>query len=128
MKIINCLAIKEKIKEQLIEEIKMLKKHNVVPTLAIIQIGNNNASNIYIRNKINLSKELNTKTLLFHFDENVQIETIQLKIDELNKNSDINGILIQLPLPKQINAKQLVNRVNPKKDVDCFTFENIGKL
>ena len=97
-------------------------------TLAIIQVGDNPASNIYINNKIKLCKDLNCNAKLLKFSNEITEAQLIEKIRKLNKDSEINGILVQLPLNKNINEETILEEIEPIKDVDCFTLRNVGKL
>lgn len=129
MKIISGTTISLQIKEELKNKIINLENElKITPHLAIVQVGNNLNSNVYIRNKIRLSEELKTKTTLIKLDENISQERLLKEIEILNNNNNINGILVQLPIPKHINEENVLEKIDPLKDVDCFSLENTGKL
>ncbi|MDR0857038.1 MAG: bifunctional methylenetetrahydrofolate dehydrogenase/methenyltetrahydrofolate cyclohydrolase [Mycoplasmataceae bacterium] len=128
MKLIDGKKISSEIKEELKKEIVFLKTKDIVPTLVIVQVGNNQASNVYVRNKIKLSNELGANTSLLHFDEDVTEEHLLQEIKNLNEDDTVNGILVQLPLPKHIDENKIIEHISPIKDVDCFHLENVGKL
>lgn len=115
-----------------LEEIKSLKKNleqiNRKLGIAIIQIGNDSASNIYIKNQEKLAQELDYEFKLFKFDCNINNEEVIKIIDALNNDNSIDGILLQLPIPKNLNIEMIQNRISPVKDVDGLTCTNIGKL
>lgn len=115
-----------------LEEIKSLKKNleqiNRKLGIAIIQIGNDSASNIYIKNQEKLAQELDYEFKLFKFDCNINNEEVIKIIDALNNDNSIDGILLQLPIPKNLNIEMIQNRISPAKDVDGLTCTNIGKL
>lgn len=115
-----------------LEEIKSLKKNleqiNRKLGIAIIQIGNDSASNIYIKNQEKLAQELDYEFKLFKFDCNINNEEVIKIIDALNNDKSIDGILLQLPIPKNLNIEMIQNRISPAKDVDGLTCTNIGKL
>jgi methylenetetrahydrofolate dehydrogenase (NADP+)/methenyltetrahydrofolate cyclohydrolase len=126
--IISGNIVRDEICSELRERIEKLKVKNIVPTLVIIQVGNNEASNAYIRNKIRLSEKLKTNTIIKKLpSETTQQELIDL-IKQLNNDKKINGIIVQLPLPKHINEAIVTECISPLKDVDCFHNENVGKL
>jgi methylenetetrahydrofolate dehydrogenase (NADP+)/methenyltetrahydrofolate cyclohydrolase len=127
-KIISGNLIRNQIVEELKERINCLKNNGIIPTLAIIQIGNNEASNAYIRNKIRLSEKLNTITLLKKYEETITENELIKVIQDLNNDDKINGIILQLPIPKHINEEKIINLISPNKDVDCFHTVNVGKL
>lgn len=115
-----------------LEEIKSLKKNleqiNRKLGIAIIQIGDDSASNIYIKNQEKLAQELDYEFKLFKFDCNINNEEVIKIIDALNNDKSIDGILLQLPIPKNLNIEMIQNRISPAKDVDGLTCTNIGKL
>ncbi len=128
MTIINGKVIASEIKEKIKLEVKELASKNIIPHLAIILVGNNPSSKIYVRNKAKLSDELGTRTTIHKFDELITEEELITTIHKLNNDQSIHGILVQLPLPKHINEEHILNKINPNKDVDCFTLINTGKL
>lgn len=110
-------------------DIKQKITHLVpTPHLAVILVGNDDASKIYVHNKLKAAAETGIKTTLYTFDGNVSETELCELISKLNLNSDINGIMMQLPLPKHLNELKLLNLINPEKDVDGFHPINIGKL
>jgi len=123
--IINGKEIALKIREDLKQKINALKRK---PVLAVILIGHDGPSEIYVRNKQKAAAEVGIETKLLKFEENVAQKEIEALIDSLNKDKSINGILLQLPLPAHLNATELLNRVLPIKDVDGFHPYNIGLL
>lgn len=120
--IINCKAIRDKY----IEDIK--KKDLKGCTVAFVQIGNNPASNIYVRNKIKLCEEVGIKVIHHKFEEFTPEKHILFFINELNNCELINGIMVQLPLPKHIDENKIINAINPNKDIDGFHIANKGKV
>ena len=121
----EALFIRENIKNE-IELIK--KKMNKVPGLTVILIGNFPPSEIYVRNKEKASKEVGIKSNIIRYSDNVSEQEIFSKIQDLNKDRDVSGILVQLPLPKQINKEKIINLIDPSKDVDGFNPLNVGNL
>ncbi len=122
-------SLAEKIKEQLKKEVEdYLKKGMRNPALAVILVGDNPASKVYVKNKRNACEQVGINSLCFQLPENTtQIELLEL-IGKLNGDETIDGILVQLPLPKHINTQDVIEAINPKKDVDGFHPENVGKL
>lgn len=108
------------------EEIK--KKYNIVPGLAVILVGNNPASRIYVSNKKNKTIFTGMNSYEFEFQEKITQKELLTKIEELNKDSKVNGILVQLPLPDHIDENAVINHISPEKDVDGFHTINTGKL
>lgn len=117
--------IKAEIKQR-VEELK--QKYNEVPTLAIILVGNDPASETYVKNKDKAINFVGMEARVIHLEEDTKEEKVLSIIDELNKDDKINGILIQLPLPKHINTNKVINRVKATKDVDGLTEINTGRL
>lgn len=117
------------IKLQLKDEVNLFyNKYNKIPHLAIILIGNIEASQIYVRNKIKACKMVGIKSSLICKEETITTEQLINEINELNINNDIDGIIVQLPLPKHINEQLIINAIDSKKDVDGFGIESKGKL
>ena len=115
------LCIREKLKEQ----INLLP---IKPSLAIILVGNNEASEIYVRNKIKASDEIGIETSVHILGDNIQQNELENLIANLNSDKNINGIMVQLPLPKHIDEQKILKLIDPKKDVDGFHPYNIGLL
>ncbi len=128
MRLIDGKQIASVMKEEIRQQINELFAKGIVPTLAIIQVGDNPSSNIYIRNKMKLLEGLNCKNLLYRFPDTISEEELIQEIHKLNNDKNINGVLVQLPLTKQINEEHVLDEISPEKDVDCFTLKNVGKL
>ena len=109
-------------------ETEFLKKHNIKPGLAVIQIGNNTASKLYVDKKIQACEKYKFKSILKQLPETTTEEEIKKHINNLNDDGSIHGILVQLPLPKNINKYSVINAINIEKDVDGFHPINIGKF
>lgn len=107
---------------------KKMETENLELGLTVIQIGEDSASTIYIKQKEKMARELNIKFNLIKFSKNVSEQTILDKIDLLNKDDKVDGILVELPLPKNLNIDNIQNRIDPLKDVDGLTDINIGRL
>ncbi len=122
---ITSAAILAKLKAQ-VEERKAAGKK--MPHLAAVLVGNDGASETYVASKVKHCNEVGFASTLIRFDGDTTQETLLQKIDELNKNSDVDGILVQLPLPKHIDSSAIIDAIDPKKDVDGFNAVNIGKL
>ena len=123
--IINGKELSEKIKEELKNEIKT---YMIKPCLAVIQIGNDPASEVYIRAKEKACNEVGIYFKHIKFEETVREIEVSNKILELNNDEYVNGILLQLPLPEKFNAEKLINYIARNKDVDGLTDINVGKL
>jgi methylenetetrahydrofolate dehydrogenase (NADP+)/methenyltetrahydrofolate cyclohydrolase len=128
MILIDGKAISNEICKELELEIKHLAGESIVPTLVIIQVGHNPASDVYVRNKLRLSQKLNVNTSIQKYPETITNEELLASITKLNKDPKINGILVQMPLPKHIDERQVIATIDPNKDVDCFHLINIGRL
>jgi methylenetetrahydrofolate dehydrogenase (NADP+)/methenyltetrahydrofolate cyclohydrolase len=117
----------KKVRQKMLSELKeQIKKEKV--GLAVIQVGEDEASKVYVRQKEKMAEELGFKFEHIKFDESVSEEALLNKIDELNENDLIDGILVQMPIPKHLNASVVQNRINPLKDVDGLTDVNAGCL
>ena len=111
------------------KEISLLKeKTKKVPTLSVILIGNYAPSEIYVKNKLKKSEEVGINTSIVRYPNDVSEKEVLKKIIELNEDSKVSGILVQLPLPKQINKEKIINLIHPSKDVDGFHPVNVGNL
>ncbi len=124
-KIISGKELAIKTRKSISEQINLCKDK---PHLAIILVGNNEASKLYVRNKIKAAEEIGITTSLFLFDDTVLQTEIENLINKLNGDNAINGIMIQLPLPKNIDEPKILEMINPLKDVDGFHPYNIGLL
>lgn len=98
------------------------------PGLAVILVGNNPASAVYVRNKHKACLETGINSYQIELPEAITENELLLKIDELNADNNVNGILVQLPLPKHISEEKVINRISPEKDVDAFHPQNVGKI
>ena len=117
------------LREEIKNEIANLKKKtNKVPGLTVILIGEFVPSQIYVRNKEKNSKEVGINSNVIKYPSNVSEEEVLNKIEELNNDKNISGILVQLPLPDQINKEKIINAIDPLKDVDGFNPVNVGNL
>ena len=119
----------EVLRHEIKKEISLLKeKTKKVPTLSVILIGNYAPSEIYVKNKVKKSKEVGINSDVIRYPDTVSEKEILKKIIELNEDSKVSGILVQLPLPKQINKEKIINLIHPSKDVDGFHPINVGNL
>ena len=117
------------LREELKKEVSQLKtKYNKIPGLTVILIGDLTPSQIYVRNKEKSAKEVGLKSEVIKYPDSVEEKTILNKIHELNKDNTVSGILVQLPLPKHINKKKVIEAIIPEKDVDGFHPVNVGNL
>ena len=127
--ILDGKKVAQKLKDELKIEIENLKiKFNRTPGLAVVQVGNVAASSVYVKAKTKAAKEVGINVFDYHLEETTkQSELINL-INELNDNKDVDGILVQLPLPNTINEDVVLNSIKPEKDADGFHPLNVGKL
>lgn len=125
MKLLNGKELVDKIKNEIKEDIE---NNKLDVSLAVIQVGDNPASNTYIRNKEKACKYCGIKSTLYKFDENIDEKSLLRFIQNRNYSTNVNGILVQLPIPKHINEDKIIRAVAPEKDVDGFHPINVGKL
>ena len=119
----------EIIRSEIKKEISDLKnKSGKTPSLTVILIGDFAPSLIYVKNKEKSAREVGINSEIIRYPKNVSEKDILEKIEELNKNDEISGILVQLPLPSQISKEKIINAINPSKDVDGFNPINVGNL
>ncbi|WP_304178351.1 bifunctional methylenetetrahydrofolate dehydrogenase/methenyltetrahydrofolate cyclohydrolase FolD [Leptotrichia trevisanii] len=129
MTIIDGKALSEKVLKEIEKEHSELeKKAGRKAGLAVIMTGENPASQIYVRNKIRACERVGFHSETIRFDENISEESLLLEIEKLNNNSNIDGILVQLPIPKHIDDLKVINAISSEKDVDGFHTTNIGKM
>ena len=129
MILIDGKKIAAELREELRQEVVELKaKYNKVPGLTVILIGDMTPSQIYVRNKEKSANEVGLKSEVIRYPEAVEEKTVLDKIEELNIDENISGILVQLPLPKHIDKKKVIETILPGKDVDGFHPMNVGNL
>ena len=129
MKILDGKKVSSEIKLQIIEEINILKKTTgKVPGLSVVIVGENKASKVYVKSKDKMASELGVKSNVIEFDENISSNELIEKIKKLNEDDEVNGVLVQLPLPKKFNTWEILANINPDKDVDCFLPANLGMI
>lgn len=122
-------AFSQVILEKIREEHNQLKeKYGKQAGLAVVIVGNNPASQVYVRNKMKACENVGFYSENIELDENISEEELLQEINKLNKNDRINGILVQLPLPSHINELKIIDSISPEKDVDGFHVANIGKM
>ena len=127
--ILDGKSLAKKIRQQLKSEInQFVEKGLRNPSLAVILVGNDPASEVYVKNKRKACEEVGINSLYIHLAEDTPEEELLRIIDKLNKDDDVDGILVQLPLPKHINPQKIITSILPEKDVDGFHPENVGKL
>lgn len=129
MKLIDGKAISAQIRSELAEKTKKLKEEKgIVPGLAVIIVGEDPASQIYVRNKARACEELGFHSEVYRLPAETSETELEALIDKLNVDANIHGILVQLPLPKGFNEKALLLRISPDKDVDAFHPYNVGRI
>ncbi|PID06619.1 MULTISPECIES: bifunctional methylenetetrahydrofolate dehydrogenase/methenyltetrahydrofolate cyclohydrolase FolD [unclassified Sporosarcina] len=121
-------AIGQEIRNELKEEVASLVAQGVQPGLAVILVGENSASETYVRNKEKSSKEAGMKSVLTKLPDTVSEEELLAEVEKLNQDDTIDGILVQLPLPKHIDENKVIRAISPEKDVDGFHPMNVGKM
>ena len=129
MILIDGKKISAELREELKQEVADLKiKHNKVPGLTVILIGDMAPSQIYVRNKEKSANEVGLKSEVIRYPDTVEEKIVLEKINELNKDETVSGILVQLPLPKHIDKQKVIETIAPSKDVDGFHPMNVGNL
>jgi methylenetetrahydrofolate dehydrogenase (NADP+)/methenyltetrahydrofolate cyclohydrolase len=127
--IIDGKAFANKLCDDLKGEIAQLKEaHQLVPCIAVVLVGDDPASHVYVSNKVKRCQELDIESREHRLDASTSQEELLALINDLNNDAAVNGILVQLPLPKQIDSKAVINAIDPRKDVDGFHVENAGAL
>lgn len=126
--IIDGKKISDEVKAEIRQKTDALREKGLEITLAVIQVGNNPASSVYVRNKKKACEVVGIRSLSYELPEETTEEELLNLIDELNRRSDVNGILLQLPLPAHINEDKMLLAITPEKDVDGFHPMNVGAL
>lgn len=129
MNIIDGKAFAEKIREKVKSQVKILKQnHNIVPGLAVVLVGEDPASKVYVKNKGIQTKNVGMNSFEYKLDEKVDETKLLDLVKKLNDDPNVHGILCQLPLPKHLNEDMIINTIKPDKDVDGFHISNVGLL
>jgi methylenetetrahydrofolate dehydrogenase (NADP+)/methenyltetrahydrofolate cyclohydrolase len=126
--IIDGKKISKEIKDELKEKVATLKAEGKNIALAVIQVGEDPASSVYVNNKKKACEYIGIESLSFHLPETITEEELLEKIKELNQDEKVNGILVQLPLPKHIDEDKVIKTIAPEKDVDGFHPQSVGAL
>ena len=126
--ILDGKAISKKVREELKIKAEELRQKNIIPKLAVIMVGDDPSSKIYVRNKSKACEEVGIEFEEYLLDENIKNEELLNLIEELNNREDIHGILLQSPIPKHLDINLAFRTIKPEKDVDGFHPVNIGKL
>lgn len=127
-KIFDGKAVREYNLDKIAEQVAVLKEKGILPTLAVIIVGSDPASRIYVNNKKAACERTGMRSLEYALPEETTTEELLELIDKLNADKEVNGILCQLPVPKHIDKNAVLERILPEKDVDCFHPENVGRL
>ena len=129
MQILDGKIVSQAVKDSIKEKIILLKKEgNKTPHLAAVLVGSNGASETYVASKVKNCEEVGFTSSLLRLDEQIEEALLITTIEKLNKDENIDGILVQLPLPKHINEEKIINLIHPNKDVDGFHPVSVGKL
>ena len=126
--IIDGKRISQEIKDELKDKVEALKAVGKKAALAVVQVGNDPASCVYVNNKKKACAYIGIESLSYELEEETTEEELLELIKRLNEDEKVHGILVQLPLPKHINEDKIIQAISPKKDVDGFHPENVGKL
>lgn len=126
--LIDGKEIAQQVRNELKQEVTQLKEQGIIPGLAVVLVGNHPASESYVRGKIRASAEVGIHSELIRMSAEVSEEELLDQVRKLNEDPSIHGILVQLPLPKQIDPSRVIATISPEKDVDGFTPINVGNL
>lgn len=127
-KLIDGKAVSMQVKAEVAAEVKTLGEHGIAVGLAVVIVGNNSASRVYVNNKKKACAEAGIFSVEYALEEQTTQDELLALIAELNTRGDINGILVQLPLPAHIDEKTVIDAISPLKDVDAFHPVNVGKI
>lgn len=127
-RLIDGKLISKQIKDELKEEAAQLKEQEIVPCLAVIQVGHDPASTVYVNNKKKACAYVGIESKAFELEEDISQQELLNLVESLNQDDSVNGILVQLPLPKHIDEDVVIQTISPKKDVDGFHPVSVGNL
>ena len=127
-KLISGKEISLSVKERVAEEVKDLKKNGIEPCLAVILVGDDPASKVYVNNKKKACEFCGIRSLEYLLPADASQEALNSLVEKLNSDESVNGILCQLPLPAHLDEKEVLNLIKPEKDVDAFHPENVGHI
>ena len=122
-------AVSAQMKQEMAEEVAQIKAAGgKVPHLAAILVGHDGGSETYVANKVKTCNEIGFKSTLIRYEDNVTEEELLRKVDELNNDPDVDGFIVQLPLPKHISEQKIIEAIDYRKDVDGFHPINVGRM
>ena len=127
-KILDGKQIAKEYRQGLQEQVESLKERGFTPKLSVILVGNDGASQSYVKSKKKAAEKIGMISEIAHLDESTSEEDVLKELDRLNNDDSVSGILVQVPLPKQVSEQKVLESINPDKDVDGFHPSNIGKL
>lgn len=127
-KLINGKLIAQKIREENAKMVTELKKHHTTPKLAVVLVGEDKPSWTYVNKKMEEAENIGMNFSLYHFDESISTQELVTKLQQIQTDEDLSGLIVQLPLPKHIDTKTILNTVKAGLDVDCLTDENQKKI
>ncbi|RXK18818.1 bifunctional methylenetetrahydrofolate dehydrogenase/methenyltetrahydrofolate cyclohydrolase FolD [Macrococcus sp. DPC7161] len=127
-KVLDGREIAKNYRAGLQEEVEKLKSEGITPNLTVVLVGNDGASQSYVNNKKKSAEKIGMKSEIIHLEETTTEEELLKVIDQLNNDTEVHGILVQVPLPKQIEETKILEAISPEKDVDGFSPINIGRL
>ena len=129
MQLIDGKKISAEIKEEIAIEVEKIEKNGgKVPHLAAVLVGHDGGSETYVAHKVKSCEQVGFKSSLIRYEDNVTEDELLAKVNELNNNNDIDGFIVQLPLPKHISEQKIIEAINPNKDVDGFHPVNVGRM
>lgn len=128
MELLNGKVLSDIVKDELKTVVTNMKKCGQIVRLAVIQVGSDSASSVYINNKKKACEYIGIDSVVYNLSEFIDQDTLIDMIEHLNKDEFVNGILVQLPLPKHLNEKEILSKIHPSKDVDGFHEYNVGNL
>lgn len=128
LKLIDGKQLAQKRREEIRQTVEQLKSRGIVPGLAVILVGEDPASQVYVRNKEKACQEVGFHSEVYRLPEATSQEELLQLIDDLNRNDAIHGLLVQLPVPAHIDEKAVIHAISPQKDVDGFLPQNLGSL
>jgi methylenetetrahydrofolate dehydrogenase (NADP+)/methenyltetrahydrofolate cyclohydrolase len=128
-KILSGKEFADDIKKEVAAQVaELVEVHRIMPTLVVVRVGEDPASAVYVGNKVRTAQELGIRSEHIHFDDDVSAGKVAETVRQLNAREDVDGILVQLPLPRRIDEREIVELIDPEKDVDGFHPINIGRL